>query len=172
MLSIKLKILVALFLICIMVASWIYIHNNKADNKIHFASGVSSPRQPILLPKLHDPNNGDLIINTPDVFIINMWASWCEVCKKESQVLNNIYNAKYKVVGIGVNDNCTDINNFVNNQNILYKIICDNGTLQQRMFHIIPINVVPVTLVIKEYKVRLIFIRELKNNDIDLINKV
>ena len=94
------------------------------------------------ITKLKESNfNKDL----SEFYIINFWASWCEPCKKEVELLNSLNkNVKnLKIVGISIMDTFSDANNFLNTQKVNYENYFDENLISLDYF--ISINSIPVT---------------------------
>jgi peroxiredoxin len=82
-----------------------------------------------------------------DVLLVNFWASWCEPCKAEVPVLNELYR-KHKssgltIVGISVEEPKEAVDTFVRKHQIEYPVLLDSDGSVSRRYGLIgmPMNV-------------------------------
>lgn len=86
-----------------------------------------------------------------NVILINFWATWCVPCRREIPYLieinNELSNDSFTLIGISV-DNASDIekvNMFIDEQNINYPNILDDGRLARQFGDI---RAIPTTLIL------------------------
>jgi len=64
------------------------------------------------------------------VYILDFFASWCISCKIElpliSKLSNNLDNTKYKIIGINVDEDINDGENFVKELSLNFDVVYDN----------------------------------------------
>ena len=98
---------------------------------------------------------------TKEINIINIWASWCDPCKKETPELiqfNKQLPQNVKLVGLNVKDKTQERNQFLNKYEPNYPIIVANDDFMKRY----KVNFVPTTLFVsKQGKVLGVYIGEL-----------
>jgi thiol-disulfide isomerase/thioredoxin len=139
-------------------------------------AGESDESQVSFSWKNAEGNTGSLTDLRGKVVLINFWATWCIPCRKEIPELIEINNEMdpdgFELLGISV-DAASDIQRvdmFINDQNINYINILDDGRLTRQFGNI---RAIPTTLIIdKEGTVRetIVGIRS-KDQFIELINK-
>ena len=61
------------------------------------------------------------------VYILNFFASWCVSCKKELPILSKLnLPSNSQIIGINVDEQKEDGENFVNELNLKFKVVYDN----------------------------------------------
>jgi len=99
--------------------------------------------------------------------LINFWASWCQPCINEVEILNiiNKKNAKVSIIGISIMDDIESAKKFLIDNNVTYNNYFDEDLSSLKLFN--QINSIPVTFLVKEKKEILIRIDgELTKQDI------
>jgi thiol-disulfide isomerase/thioredoxin len=94
-------------------------------------------------------NSGDKTLNSNQVTVINVWASWCAPCRAEAPVLQD-FSIKYPQVqfaGILTRDNISSAKAFYENFKLTYPTFTDDALLVGFSGSIIP-NAIPTTLII------------------------
>ncbi|MDH4101494.1 MAG: TlpA family protein disulfide reductase, partial [Nitrospirota bacterium] len=81
--------------------------------------------------------------------IVNLWASWCGPCRQETPALERLYkNFKGKgveFVGVAVDENLMNVNNFVREFGVTYPMgLDDTGTISRDY----GANFIPMTIVV------------------------
>ena len=74
------------------------------------------------------------------VVMVNFWASWCEPCRKEFPLLDQIYK-KYKgvgftLVGVNVEPDAKDAENFIAKTPVSFPIVFDKDSAVSRLYHV------------------------------------
>ena len=99
--------------------------------------------------------------------LINFWASWCQPCINEVEILNiiNKKNAKVSIIGISIMDDIESAKKFLIDNNVTYSNYFDEDLSSLKLFN--QINSIPVTFLVSEKKEILIRIDgELTKQDI------
>jgi len=99
--------------------------------------------------------------------LINFWASWCQPCINEVEILNiiNKKNAKVSIIGISIMDDIESAKKFLIDNNVTYNNYFDEDLSSLKLFN--QINSIPVTFLVNEKKEILIRIDgELTKQDI------
>ena len=99
--------------------------------------------------------------------LINFWASWCQPCINEVEILNiiNKKNAKVSIIGISIMDDIESAKKFLIDNNVTYSNYFDEDLSSLKLFN--QINSIPVTFLVNEKKEILIRIDgELTKQDI------
>ena len=99
--------------------------------------------------------------------LINFWASWCQPCINEVEILNiiNKKNAKVSIIGISIMDDIESAKKFLIDNNVTYNNYFDEDLSSLKLFN--QINSIPVTFLVSEKKEILIRIDgELTKQDI------
>ncbi len=98
-----------------------------------------------------DGNTKSLSDHRGKVVLINFWATWCVPCRKEIPYLIDINNELdeevFTLIGVSV-DSASDIEKvdiFIQNQNINYVNILDDGRLTKQLGNI---QAIPTTLIL------------------------
>lgn len=74
------------------------------------------------------------------VVMVNFWASWCEPCRKEFPLLDQIYK-KYKaagftLVGINVEPDAKDAESFIAKTPVSFPILFDKDSAVSKQYHV------------------------------------
>ena len=74
------------------------------------------------------------------VVMVNFWASWCEPCRKEFPLLDQIYK-KYKgagftLVGVNVEPEVKDAEGFIAKTPVTFPIVFDKDSAVSRLYHV------------------------------------
>tara|TARA_B100000925_G_C21949865_1_gene448444 strand:+ start:681 stop:1172 length:492 start_codon:yes stop_codon:yes gene_type:complete len=99
--------------------------------------------------------------------LINFWASWCQPCINEVEILNiiNKKNSKVSIIGISIMDDIESAKKFLIDNNVTYNNYFDEDLSSLKLFN--QINSIPVTFLVSEKKEILIRIDgELTKQDI------
>jgi len=99
--------------------------------------------------------------------LINFWASWCQPCINEVEILNiiNKKNPKVSIIGISIMDDIESAKKFLIDNNVTYNNYFDEDLSSLKLFN--QINSIPVTFLVNEKKEILIRIDgELTKQDI------
>lgn len=111
-----------------------------------------------------------------NVLLLDFWASWCKPCKEEMPYLIDLYNQysekNFSIVGINVDENSSDVNNFLTglNKDVPYKIIFDP---QGKIPDLYNISAMPsVFLIDKNGKVRYMHIGFLQKDKEQYKNEI
>jgi thiol-disulfide isomerase/thioredoxin len=68
-----------------------------------------------------------LKLESDKIYVVDFFASWCKSCKKELPLISNIYTNKIaKVIGINVDKNQEDGENFVKELKLPFPIVYDS----------------------------------------------
>lgn len=84
--------------------------------------------------------------------LIHFWATWCPVCKVEAPNIQ-ILSKHYNVITIAVKSNIDQINNYMEQNNLDFKVINDSDGFMAKQFNI---AVYPTTFIYNKDK-KLIF---------------
>ena len=90
--------------------------------------------------------------------LINFWASWCQPCINEVEILNiiNKKNPKVSIIGISIMDDIESAKKFLIDNNVTYNNYFDEDLSSLKLFN--QINSIPVTFLIcgkKEILIRI-----------------
>ena len=74
------------------------------------------------------------------VVMVNFWASWCEPCRKEFPLLDQIYK-KYKaagftLVGVNVEPDAKDAESFIARTPVSFPILFDKDSAVSKQYHV------------------------------------
>jgi thiol-disulfide isomerase/thioredoxin len=74
------------------------------------------------------------------VVMVNFWASWCEPCRKEFPLLDQIYK-KYKpvgftLVGVNVEPESKDAESFIAKTPVSFPILFDKDSAVSKLYHV------------------------------------
>lgn len=74
------------------------------------------------------------------VIMVNFWASWCEPCRKEFPLLDQIYK-KYKgvgftLVGVNVEPDAKDAESFIARTPVSFPIVFDKDSAVSKQYHV------------------------------------
>jgi thiol-disulfide isomerase/thioredoxin len=74
------------------------------------------------------------------VVMVNFWASWCEPCRKEFPLLDQIYK-KYKpagftLVGVNVEPDAKDAESFIAKTPVTFPILFDKDSSVSKLYHV------------------------------------
>ncbi|HUO95658.1 MAG TPA: TlpA disulfide reductase family protein [Steroidobacteraceae bacterium] len=74
------------------------------------------------------------------VVMVNFWASWCEPCRKEFPLLDQIYK-KYKgagftLVGVNVEPEAKDAEGFIAKTPVTFPIVFDKDSAVSKLYHV------------------------------------
>jgi len=74
------------------------------------------------------------------VVMVNFWASWCEPCRKEFPLLDQIYR-KYKpagftLIGINVEPDAKDAEGFIAKTPVSFPIVFDKDSAVSKLYHV------------------------------------
>lgn len=74
------------------------------------------------------------------VVMVNFWASWCEPCRKEFPLLDQIYK-KYKaagftLVGVNVEPDAKDAESFIAKTPVTFPILFDKDSAVSKLYHV------------------------------------
>ncbi|HUO78759.1 MAG TPA: TlpA disulfide reductase family protein [Steroidobacteraceae bacterium] len=74
------------------------------------------------------------------VVMVNFWASWCEPCRKEFPLLDQIYK-KYKaagftLVGVNVEPEAKDAESFIAKTPVTFPIVFDKDSVVSKQYHV------------------------------------
>ncbi len=74
------------------------------------------------------------------VVMVNFWASWCEPCRKEFPLLDQIYK-KYKpvgftLVGVNVEPEAKDAESFIAKTPVSFPILFDKDSAVSKLYHV------------------------------------
>ncbi len=103
----KLTLFIPLIIVAIMIAVFLMALSHKSENKQVIITAKAFPQ--FTLPAL---NSTGLI--TPTIFtsnlngeytLLNVWASWCSVCKAEHSFLLKLAQQGFNIVGLNFRDN-------------------------------------------------------------------
>ncbi|RXK18043.1 TlpA disulfide reductase family protein [Macrococcus sp. DPC7161] len=86
---------------------------------------------------------------TKEINVVNIWASWCDPCKKETPELiqfNKNLPQNVKLIGLNVKDKAQQRKAFLNKYNPNYQMIIANEAFMEQY----KINFVPTTLFVSK----------------------
>jgi thiol-disulfide isomerase/thioredoxin len=74
------------------------------------------------------------------VVMVNFWASWCEPCRKEFPLLDQIYK-KYKaagftLIGVNVEPDAKDAEGFIAKTPVTFPIVFDKDSAVSKLYHV------------------------------------
>jgi thiol-disulfide isomerase/thioredoxin len=74
------------------------------------------------------------------VVMVNFWASWCEPCRKEFPLLDQIYK-KYKpagftLIGVNVEPEAKDAEGFIAKTPVSFPIVFDKDSSVSKLYHV------------------------------------
>jgi thiol-disulfide isomerase/thioredoxin len=74
------------------------------------------------------------------VVMVNFWASWCEPCRKEFPLLDQIYK-KYKpagftLIGVNVEPDAKDAEGFIAKTPVTFPIVFDKDSSVSKLYHV------------------------------------
>jgi thiol-disulfide isomerase/thioredoxin len=74
------------------------------------------------------------------IVMVNFWASWCEPCRKEFPLLDQIYK-KYKaagftLVGVNVEPEAKDAESFIAKTPVTFPIVFDKDSAVSKLYHV------------------------------------
>lgn len=155
-----LLVLIVIFTLFWCVAIYYIVHNqNSIKKQFAVKNNVYNLDKP--LPQFSGTTLiGNKFIKSSDYFsnpatakpmVINIWASWCEPCKEEMPIFNNIAQTDPKITVLGINIRDTRVNavNFLKSLNIAYPNIDDtSGEITKILAQEINFYSVPITILV------------------------
>jgi thiol-disulfide isomerase/thioredoxin len=74
------------------------------------------------------------------VVMVNFWASWCEPCRKEFPLLDQIYkkykSAGFTLVGVNVEPDAKDAESFIAKTPVSFPIVFDKDSTVSKQYHV------------------------------------
>ncbi len=70
-------------------------------------------------------NAPQLGISQSGVYVVDFFASWCNSCKKELPLINNLSAKGVNVIGVDVDENIQDATNFTQEMGLNFKVVKD-----------------------------------------------
>lgn len=123
--------------------------------------------------KLNNELINKLNLQKNKIYVLDFFASWCVSCKielpKVSMLNNKIDKSKYEIIGINVDEDRNEANEFVKNLDLNFKIIYDTSNEIIRTFE--PIGV-PAIYYIKDYKIQKVVFGAIEDIDIKILNSL
>jgi len=123
--------------------------------------------------KLNNELINKLNLQKNKIYVLDFFASWCVSCKielpKVSKINNEIDKLKYEIIGINVDEDRNEANEFVKNLDLNFKIIYDTSNEIIRTFE--PIGV-PAIYYIKDYKIQKVVFGAIEDIDIKILNSL
>jgi len=77
-------------------------------------------------------NSDELFSQEEDIYLLNIWSSWCAPCRKEHPILMKIKdNTKFKIIGLNYKDDSSNAKKFIEEYGNPYAEIItdDDGTI-------------------------------------------
>jgi len=106
----------------------------------HAADPVGQPAPAFALPLLSGSTQVALDKLRGQVVMVNFWASWCEPCRKEFPLLDQIYK-KYKaagftLVGVNVEPDAKDAESFIAKTPVTFPIVFDKDSTVSKLYRV------------------------------------
>ena len=84
------------------------------------------------------------------IVVINFWATWCEPCKIEMPIFEDLYrrdHAELEILGVNFDESPQQVQDFVEEYNLSFPILLDPGGSVQNLYRV---RGYPTTFVIDE----------------------
>jgi cytochrome c biogenesis protein CcmG/thiol:disulfide interchange protein DsbE len=130
--------LVALAGVLALVALLAYgVASKREDTSIdtQLAAGKRPAAPAVSLPKLDGGGSVPLSSYRGKVVVLNFWASWCDPCKDEAPVLNEIarrYDGRAEVIGVDTRDVAGLGRDFAKRYGLTFPLLHDDGSQYRR----------------------------------------
>jgi cytochrome c biogenesis protein CcmG/thiol:disulfide interchange protein DsbE len=122
------------------------------DNATTVAALVKDGKHPaapdFTLPRIDGGRDFRLASTRGSVVVLNFWASWCDPCKDEAPVLEEIsrrYDGRVDVIGVNTKDFGDDARAFASRYDLTFPVVSDRGTKLYRRWGL---TALPETFVI------------------------
>ena len=104
------------------------------------ADAIGQPAPAFSLPLRGGPAPLGLDKLRGQVVMVNFWASWCEPCRKEFPLLDQIYR-KYKgagftLIGVNVEPEAKDAEGFIAKTPVSFPIVFDKDSAVSKLYHV------------------------------------